>query len=56
MYCPPRPTPLAAVVSLLRVMARGGGDLMSLLPAKAYRVETGWLGYSRRSILIVNAP
>ena len=56
MYCPPRPQPLAAVVSLLRVIARGGGDLLSLLPAKAYRVETGWLGYSRRSILIVNAP
>jgi len=56
MYCPPRPQPLAAVVSLLRVVARGGGDLLSLLPAKAYRVETGWLGYSRRSILIVNAP
>lgn len=37
-------------------MARGDGDLLSLLPAKAYRVETGWLGYSRRSILIVNAP
>jgi cytochrome P450 len=47
---------LAAIVSLLRVMARGDGDLLSLLPAKAYRVETGWLGYSRRSILIVNAP
>ena len=56
MYCPPRPQPLAALVSLLRVMARGDGDLLSLLPAKAYRVETGWLGYSRRSILIVNAP
>lgn len=55
-YYPPRPQPLAALVSLLRVMARGDGDLLSLLPAKAYRVETGWLGYSRRSILIVNAP
>lgn len=56
MYEPPRPKPLAALVSLLRVIARGDGDLLSLLPAKAYRVETGWLGYSRRSILIVNAP
>jgi cytochrome P450 len=56
MYCPPRPTPLAAVVSLLRSAARGGGDLMSLLPAKAYRVRAGWLGYSRRGILIVNDP
>ena len=56
MYCPPRPRPLAALVSLLRVAARGDGDLLSLLPAKAYRVDAGWLGYSRRSILIVNAP
>jgi len=56
MYRPPRPTPLAAVISLLRTAARGGGDLMSLLPAKAYRVRAGWLGYSRRGILIVNDP
>ena len=55
-YEPPRPQPLAALLSLVRVMWRGDGDLLSLLPAKAYRVETGWLGYSRRSILIVNAP
>ena len=56
MYEPPRPTTLAAIVSLLRVIARGDGDLLSLLPAKAYRVDAGWLGYSRRSILIINAP
>ena len=56
LYVPPRPQPLAALVSLLRVMAQGDGDLLSLLPAKAYRVKTGWLGYSRRSILIVNEP
>jgi cytochrome P450 len=56
MYEPPRPTSLAAIVSLLRVAARGDGDLLSLLPSKAYRVDAGWLGYSRRSILIVNAP
>jgi cytochrome P450 len=55
-YEPPRPQPLTALLSLVRVMWRGDGDLLSLLPAKAYRVETGWLGYSRRSILIVNAP
>lgn len=56
MYEPPRPDAFAAIVALLRVAARGDGDLLSLLPAKAYRVEAGWLGYSRRSILIVNAP
>ena len=56
MYEPPRPTALAAIVSLLRVAARGDGDLLSLLPSKAYRVDAGWLGYSRRSILLVNEP
>lgn len=56
MYEPPRPTSIAAIASLLRVAMRGDGDLLSLLPAKAYRVDAGWLGYSRRSILIVNAP
>ena len=53
---PPRPRPMQATASLLRVIAQGRGDLLSLLPAKAYRVETGWLGWSRRSILIVNRP
>lgn len=56
MYRPPRPQPLAALVSLLRVLVRGDGDLLSLLPAKAYKVDAGYLGYSRRSILIVNDP
>ncbi|MCZ8132042.1 MAG: cytochrome P450 [Steroidobacteraceae bacterium] len=56
MYCPPRPRPLPAVAALVRVVLQGDGDLLSLLPAKAYRVETGWLGWSRRSILVVNAP
>ena len=55
-YAPPRPRPLPATLSLLRVVAQGDGDLLSLLPAKAYRCETGWLGWSRRSILIVNRP
>jgi len=35
---------------------RGDGDLLSLLPASAYRVNVGPLGYSRRQILIVNQP
>lgn len=56
VYSPPRPKPLPAVLSLLRVIAQGDGDLLSLLPAKAYRVDAGYLGWSRRSILIVNAP
>lgn len=56
MYCPPRPKPLPAIPALVRTVMQGGNDLLSLLPAAAYRMPVGPLGYSRRSILIVNAP
>ncbi len=55
-YEPPRPRPLGALSALLRAGWRGDGDLLSLLPKEAYEVDAGPLGYSRRSILIVNAP
>jgi len=55
-YIPPRPVPLPATLSLLRVLWRREGDLLNLLPANAYSVAAGWLGWSRRSILIVNDP
>jgi cytochrome P450 len=55
-YIPPRPLALPPVVSLLRVILQGDGDLLSLLPAEAYRMPVGHLGYSRRQILIVNDP
>lgn len=55
-YAPPRPKPLSPVLALIRAAMRGDGDLLSLLPAEAYRMAVGPLGYSRRSILIVNAP
>lgn len=55
-YRPPRPNSLGAITALLRVALRGDGDLLSLLPASAYRCDVGPLGYSRRSILIVNRP
>jgi cytochrome P450 len=53
---PPRPVPLPSVVALIRTALRGEGNLLSLLPASAYRMRIGALGYSRRSILIVNDP
>lgn len=56
MYYPPRPRSLPAVAALVRAVARGDGDLLSLLPAKAYRMPIGALGYSRRSIILINAP
>jgi len=55
-YIPPRPRPLPTTLSLLRVMWQGDGNLLGLLPDKAYTVETGWLGWSRRKILVVNNP
>ena len=55
-YIPPRPRALPPVISLLRVLIQGDGDLLSLLPAAAYRMPVGHLGYSRRQILIVNEP
>ncbi|MEM6384196.1 MAG: cytochrome P450 [Pseudomonadota bacterium] len=56
VYIPPRPVSLPAVVSLIRVLRQGDGDLLSLLPNTAYRDPIGPLGYSRRSIVIVNEP
>ena len=56
MYTPPRPNPLWAVAGLIRTAFGGEGNLLSLLPAAAYRMRIGTLGWSRRMILIVNAP
>ena len=55
-YCPPRPSALSPVVSLVRMLTDGEGDLLSLLPASAYRVPIGPLGWSRRQIVVVNDP
>ncbi|MGD8497817.1 MAG: cytochrome P450, partial [Chromatiales bacterium] len=44
------------MAALIRTAWRGEGDLLSLLPAAAYRMRVGKLGYSRRTILIVNDP
>jgi cytochrome P450 len=54
-YRPPCPRPMGALPSLVRALARGG-DLLSLLPAAAYRMPIGPLGWSRRSTVVVNAP
>jgi cytochrome P450 len=56
VYEPPRPIPLSPVIALLRTAWSGDQNLLSLLPADAYRMEVGPLGYSRRLILIVNTP
>ena len=56
LYRPPRPKPLTPIAALIRVALSGDGNLLGLVPAEAYRKPAGYLGYSRRSILIVNDP
>ncbi len=56
LYHPPRPRPLWPVAALARTVWQGQGDLLSLLPAAAYKFASGHLGYSRRSIILFNAP
>jgi len=53
---PPRPRPLWPVAALARTLWQGEGNLLALLPASAYRVKAGALGYSRRSIILFNDP
>jgi cytochrome P450 len=55
-YVPPGPKPLSPLTALARTVWRGEGDLLSLLPADAYTMPVGPLGFSRRTILIVNDP
>jgi cytochrome P450 len=56
LYISPRPNPLSAIGGLIRTALGGEGNLLSLLPASAYTAPVGKLGWSRRTILIVNAP
>lgn len=55
-FIPPHPHPRSPVISLIRAMLQGEGNLLGLLPAEAYRMPIGPLGYSRRSIVVVNEP
>jgi cytochrome P450 len=55
-FHPPRPSLLPSIAALGRTIWRGDGDLLSLLPAEAYSMDVGELGYSRRSIKLVNDP
>ncbi len=56
LYRPPAPTPMTPLRSLLRVLRQGDGDLLSLVPIDAYEKPYTYLGYSRRSILLINDP
>lgn len=56
LFHPPHPSHLPPIAALARTIWRGDGDLLSLLPAQAYRMDVGELGYSRRSIKLFNDP
>lgn len=55
-FHPPRPSSLPPVAALARTLWRGDGDLLSLLPAAAFTMRAGELGYSRRSTKLFNDP
>lgn len=55
-FVPPRPSKLWSVAALARTLRQGDGDLLSLLPGEAFRMGIGTLGYSRRSIFLLNDP
>jgi cytochrome P450 len=56
LYRPPAPRPTTPVRALLTAALQGDRDLLTLLPADAYRARVSPLGRSRRTILLVNAP
>jgi cytochrome P450 len=55
-FVPPKPLSLWSVAALARTIWRGDGDLLSLLPAAAYKMKAGNLGFSRRGITLFNDP
>jgi cytochrome P450 len=54
LFEPPRPKSLSTMPALLRAMFTQDGNLIELLPRSVYRTMIGNLGYSRRSIVIIN--
>lgn len=56
MYRPPAPTPLAPIPALMRALLSGRGDLLEMLPARAFQMRIGRMGFSRRGIVLVNDP
>jgi len=54
LFRPPRPKSLGTLTALLRAAISGDSNLIGLLPREAYKMKIGNLGYSRRSIVIIN--
>ncbi|MEM6679506.1 MAG: cytochrome P450 [Pseudomonadota bacterium] len=56
LYRPPAPYPATPTRALLRAIGNLERDLITLLPADAYREPVFWPGYSRRGIYVVSEP
>ncbi|MEO0329438.1 MAG: cytochrome P450 [Pseudomonadota bacterium] len=54
LFVPPRPKSLGPLAALLRAAITRDSNLIGLLPKHAYTAKIGNLGYSRRSIIIIN--
>jgi len=54
LFVPPRPKSVGPLSALLRAGITRDSNLIGLLPKQAYTMKVGNLGYSRRSIIIVN--
>ncbi|MFD0917837.1 cytochrome P450 [Pseudahrensia aquimaris] len=54
LFTPPRPKSLGPLAALLRAGITRDSNLLGLLPKQAYSMKIGNLGYSRRSIIIIN--
>lgn len=54
LFVPPRPKSMGPLSALLRAGITGDSNLIGLLPKQAYTMKIGNLGYSRRSIVIIN--
>ncbi|MEM8749475.1 MAG: cytochrome P450 [Pseudomonadota bacterium] len=54
LFVPPRPKSLGPLAALLRAGFTRDSNLIGLLPKQAYQMKIGNLGYSRRSIVIIN--
>ena len=56
LYRPPAPVPTTAVRALIQGIFSNQRDLLSLMPADAYRVMLSEVGRTRRKIVLVNDP
>jgi len=56
LYRPPAPHAIGETAALFRAILTGDRDLLRLIPKAAYRQTVSPLGFSRRKIVLINAP